>query len=30
MRVGLYVPGGSRLETPEGDDGIVVATITVR
>ncbi len=30
LRVGLYLPGGSRLNTPEGADGVVIATITVR
>ncbi len=30
LRLGLYLPGGSRLATGEGDDGAVVATISVR
>ncbi len=30
LRVGLYEEEGPRLQTAEGDDGAVLATITVR
>jgi len=30
VQVGLYLPGGARLVTPEGDDALRLATVTIR